>query len=110
MLSGIVINKIIAIYIGPSGIALIGQFQNFLGIITTIGNGAINSGVTKYVAEYNEDIDKRNIVIKASFLITFICSFIFGAVVFAVSTHFLNGFSIRKIIVQFLNYWEYYFF
>lgn len=87
MLSSIVINKIIAIYIGPTGIALIGQFQNFLGIITTIGNGAISSGVTKYVAEYNEDIDKRNIVIKAAFFITFICSFIFGAVVFAASTH-----------------------
>ena len=55
MLSGLVINKIIAIYIGPAGIALIGQFQNFMGIITTIGNGAINSGVTKYVAEYHED-------------------------------------------------------
>ena len=41
MLSSLVVNKIIAIYIGPSGIALIGQFQNFMGIITTIGNGRL---------------------------------------------------------------------
>lgn len=47
------INKILAIYVGPSGYALIGQFQNFIQIITTFGGGAINTGVTKYTAEYS---------------------------------------------------------
>jgi PST family polysaccharide transporter len=46
------INKILAIYVGPSGYALVGQFQNFIQIITTFGGGAINTGVTKYTAEY----------------------------------------------------------
>ncbi|MBU3616743.1 O-antigen translocase [Polynucleobacter sp. JS-Polo-80-F4] len=49
------INKILAIYVGPSGYALIGQFQNFIQIITTFGGGAINTGVTKYTAEYNSN-------------------------------------------------------
>lgn len=81
--SGLVVNKIIAIYIGPAGIALIGQFQNFVGIITTIGNGAINSGVTKYVAEYNEENpEKRNNVIVAAYMITIIFSVVIGAIVF----------------------------
>src|SRR4051812_17943671 len=87
--SGLVINKIIAVYIGPAGIALIGQFQNFLDVIITIGNGAINSGVTKYVAEYNEsDEKKRNGVISASFIITAIFSLIIGATIFFGSTFF----------------------
>jgi PST family polysaccharide transporter len=47
------INKILAIYVGPSGYALIGQFQNYIQIITTFGGGAINTGVTKYTAEYD---------------------------------------------------------
>lgn len=80
--SNLVINKIIAVYVGPAGVALIGQFQNFLGIITTIGNGAINSGVTKYVAEYNEEEQKRNDVITAAFVITFFSSLILGGLVF----------------------------
>lgn len=80
--SGLVINKIVAVYIGPAGVALIGQFQNFLGIITTVGNGAVNSGVTKYVAEYNEDEQQRNGIISAAFRITFIFSLIIGALVF----------------------------
>ncbi|WP_313893783.1 O-antigen translocase [Psychrobacillus sp.] len=86
--SGLVINKIIAVYIGPAGVALIGQFQNFLGIITTIGNGAINSGVTKYVAEYNEDDQKRTDVINAAFLITLFFSLILGGIVFLGSAYF----------------------
>ena len=87
--SGLVINKVIAVTIGPAGIALIGQFQNFLGIITTIGKGAINSGVTKYVSEYNNtDEKKMNDVISASFIITTISSFIVGAVIFFGSAYF----------------------
>jgi PST family polysaccharide transporter len=46
------INKILAIYVGPSGYALVGQFQNFIQIIAIFGGGAINTGVTKYTAEY----------------------------------------------------------
>lgn len=52
MLSGLVINKAISIFIGPIGLALLGQFHNFFQIISTIAQGAINSGVTKYSAEY----------------------------------------------------------
>lgn len=86
--SGLVINKVIAVYIGPAGIAMIGQFQNFLRIITTIGTGAINTGVTKYVAEYNEtDENKRNDVISAALIITILLSVILGAVVFLGSSY-----------------------
>lgn len=87
--SGLVINKVIAVYIGPAGIALIGQFQNFLDVILTIGNGAINSGVTKYVAEYNEtDEKKRNDVISASFIITAVFSLVIGVSIYFGSSFF----------------------
>jgi PST family polysaccharide transporter len=87
--SSLVINKVIAIFIGPAGIALIGQFQNFLMFITTIGNGAINSGVTKYVAEFNgTDNTKRNDVISAAFMIATLFSLLIGAVIFFGSTYF----------------------
>jgi polysaccharide transporter, PST family len=87
--SGLIINKVIAITIGPAGIALIGQFQNFVGIITTIGKGAINSGVTKYVAEYHEtDENKLNDVISASLIITTISSLTVGVVIFCGSIYF----------------------
>lgn len=55
MINNFVLVKIIAIYVGPSGLALIGQFQNFMSILTTFASGAINGGVVKYTAEYSND-------------------------------------------------------
>lgn len=55
MLTLLGINKILAVYIGPAGYAALGQFQNAVQMITTFASGAINTGVTKYTAEYYED-------------------------------------------------------
>lgn len=49
------INKILALYVGPAGYAALGQFQNAAQMITTFSSGAINTGVTKYTAEFYED-------------------------------------------------------
>jgi PST family polysaccharide transporter len=49
------INKVLAIYVGPNGYAALGQFQNAIQMITTFASGAINTGVTKYTAEYIDD-------------------------------------------------------
>lgn len=53
------INKILALYVGPSGFALIGQFQNVVQIVTTFASGAVNTGVTKYTAEYFDEPEKQ---------------------------------------------------
>lgn len=49
------LNKILALYVGPSGYAAIGQLQNALTMITTLSSGAVNTGVTKYTAEHADD-------------------------------------------------------
>lgn len=55
MLVGLFLNKILAVYVGPAGYALIGQFQNAISMITNFASGAINTGVVKYTAEYSCD-------------------------------------------------------
>ncbi len=60
MLTLLGINKILAIYVGPSGYAAIGQFQNAVQVISTFASGAINTGVTKYTAEYYDDETKQH--------------------------------------------------
>ena len=47
IISGFVINNVVAIYIGPSGLAIIGQLQNFMELIITFSNGAITNVVIK---------------------------------------------------------------
>ena len=58
VIAGFIINKFIALYIGPSGLASIGNFQNFIQVIKTLGGGSINTGVVKYTAEYSSSTDK----------------------------------------------------
>lgn len=62
MLTLLGINKILAIYVGPTGYAALGQFQNAVQMITTFASGAINTGVTKYTAEYFDDEPKQRLV------------------------------------------------
>ena len=71
-----------AIYIGPAGIALLGNFNNIVGILTTFSNGAISSGITKYISQYESEEEKRSIVSHA-LKITLVCSVLLGVVVVA---------------------------
>ena len=55
VINGFIIVKVMAIYVGPSGLALIGQFQNFISILMSFATGAVNGGIVKYTAEYRDD-------------------------------------------------------
>ena len=62
MLTLLGLNKILAIYVGPAGYAALGQFQNAVQMITTFASGALNTGVTKYTAEYYQDEVRQHTV------------------------------------------------
>lgn len=72
LLSNLIVNKAIAILIGPIGLVYIGNLQNALLLITTLAQGGINIGVTKYTAEFLSGEDKQKInLLSTSFKITF---------------------------------------
>lgn len=74
MLTLLGINKVLALYVGPSGYAAIGQFQNAVQMITTFASGGINTGVTKYTAEYKESVTEQHKVWSTAATIAFIGS------------------------------------
>ncbi len=80
MISGLVINKAVSVFVGPSGLALIGQFQNTLQMMMVFAQGGINSGVTKYTAEYGSGNDNLSKLWSTSAKITLYCSIVFGAI------------------------------
>lgn len=84
VISGFVINKVIALYIGPSGLAVVGQLQNFMTIVTTFSNGAITSGIVKYTAEY-QTIEQKQKIFSTSIIISLSCSFIISLLLFGFS-------------------------
>lgn len=90
MLTAFLTGKIIATYIGPSGFAFLGQFQNFINIATSFSSAGINSGITKYIAEFSDEEDKKNNYIGTSFFITVFSSLLIGLLIFLFSDHLAN--------------------
>jgi PST family polysaccharide transporter len=88
------INKILALHVGVGGYAVIGQFQNLVQIISTVANGAISTGVTKYTAEYYDEPEKRNLIWKAATTIALVSSLLTVLVLVSfkekLATNFLN--------------------
>ncbi len=76
LVSGFVVGKIIAIYIGPNGIALLGQLQNFITIAQHLSCGAITAGVVKYTSEYKNDVTKLSRMHTCALFICIISSII----------------------------------
>jgi len=88
ILAGFIINKVLAVYVGPSGLAIFGQFQNFVSIVSNFSNGAISQGIVKYTAEYKEPNKRAKLF--SSGLIISISSSIF----------------ISLLLILFHNFWS----
>ena len=71
-----ILNKVLAVYVGPSGYAVIGQFQNFIQIVTSFAGGAINTAVIKYTAQYYEDENRQRAIWRTAGSIVFLFSII----------------------------------
>ncbi len=85
MLTGLVSVKVVAGIIGPAGVALVGQLNNFATIALSLSTGGINSGITKYIAEYKEDEHKVKDCLSTALRITVVCSVLVG--VFLIVAH-----------------------
>ena len=55
ILAGFVTSKFIALYIGPSGLALVGNLRDFFSALQTFSTLGLYNGVVKYVAEFKKD-------------------------------------------------------
>lgn len=58
ILVGFVTSKIIAVFVGPSGMALVGNFRNFITAVESIGTLGFQNGIIKYVADYHDKEEK----------------------------------------------------
>jgi PST family polysaccharide transporter len=62
VLSSLVFNKVVAVYFGPTGLALVGQFQSFTAIAFGVTTGNVTSGVVSLVASEQSDERRRRAV------------------------------------------------
>ena len=77
-----VLNKIVSVFIGPTGLAMLGQFQNLLQISLIFSTGAINSGVVKYISENNGNYTENKKIIETSLFVSISSSLICSLILF----------------------------
>jgi PST family polysaccharide transporter len=101
--SSLIINKILAVYIGPAGYAVIGQFQNVVSIISSLAGSLLASGVTKMTAQHFDDLEKQQKVWRTAVRYSLIASMLTGLVVLllgdSLSELLLNQFDMSSIFV-----------
>jgi len=51
----LITNKIVAVYLGQSGMFLLGQLKDFISLANVGSNLGSENGIIKYVAEYKEN-------------------------------------------------------
>lgn len=84
-ISGFIVVKVVAVKIGPKGIAFVGQFQNTTAILTMLATAAITTGVVKYLAEHKDDPVRKEQIINTTFVIVFFSSLIISLFVMSAS-------------------------
>lgn len=100
-----ILNKILAVYVGPAGYAVIGQFQNFIQMITTFSGSMINTAVTKYTAEYYEDEKKQINIWRNAGSMVFVLSLFFSLLIILfqqqLSLYIFHSLDYQSIFVWF---------
>ncbi len=76
---GFIVAKVVAVKIGPSGFAMVGQFQNTTAMLAVLGTGAIQMGVVKYLSENKDNRKEQQKIITNSISIVVICSLLLSA-------------------------------
>ena len=103
--TGLILNKILAIFVGPSGYAVIGQFQNFVSIATTFATGGVNTGVIKLTAEYHADEERQHTVWRSAIMMSTLGAILIGALVICfrgpLAQYFLHDVQYADVIFWF---------
>ncbi len=101
------VNKVLAVYIGPAGFALLGQYQSLLQLLSMLSTNTINSGIVKHTAESEAEDDGSlpveiwRVAIAYSLLaslLLFLLMFSFGS---AIASLFLGSAEYSSVLIYF---------
>ncbi|HEX9979237.1 MAG TPA: O-antigen translocase [Flavobacterium sp.] len=74
ILIGVISSKVLAIFIGPAGMALAGNMRNFFNSIESISTLGLQNGIVKYVAEAQRESERLSRIISTVFITLIIVS------------------------------------
>ena len=89
---GLVTSKLLAVFVGPSGMALVGNLRNFSTSLESISTLGFQNGIVKYVAENKDDKQQLQKTIATVFISLFVV-----AIVLSSFLYFLAAFWNQQI-------------
>lgn len=87
---GLITSKLLAVFVGPSGMALVGNLRNFLTSLESISTLGFQSGIVKYVAESNDNKKELQKIIATVFISLLFVVLILSAVLFFMASYWNN--------------------
>lgn len=102
--SALVLNKILAVYVGPAGYAVIGQFQNAVSIVVNLAGGVVATGVTKATAQHFDDEARQHAVWQTAIRFSLGAS-LFAAVILLVIGNELAQWLLHRVDMHSVFVW-----
>lgn len=90
IVAGVLISKFIAVYIGPQGMALIGNLKNFLSAIQSMAISGLYKGVVRFVSQFKNDAVALTKTLSTVFYLGFFSS-VFLAFLCYYNAEFINN-------------------
>lgn len=112
IIAGLLTSKAIAVFIGPTGLALIGNLQNFVSSFQTISILGFYNGTVKYISDFKDDVVELSKAIStifyigfvATILVSFVCYFnadLINNIIFPVYNNYAFVIKVFAIVLPF---------
>ena len=86
--TGLVTSKILAVFVGPSGMALVGNLKNFMTSLEAVATLGFQNGIIKSTAENQENQEKFKNFVATIFISLTIVSLVLSLVLFCFANYF----------------------
>lgn len=80
--AGLITSKLLAVFVGPGGMALVGNLRNFSSSLESISTLGFQNGIVKYVAEDKDDKSRFQKIISTAFISLLIITVISSIVLY----------------------------
>lgn len=90
IITGLISSKVVAFYLGASGMALMGDLRNFLSSAQSISTLGIYNGIVKYTAQFKNDHRQLGKLLTTSFLLGGIATILTALILFFGASYWNN--------------------
>lgn len=87
---GLVTSKLLAVFVGPSGMALLGNLRNFTSSLESISTLGFTNGIVKYTAESKQNKYQLQKIISTTFISLLAVAIVLSVVLFFFASYWNN--------------------